>query len=274
MEIVRYLDAGRGPLAGIQDGAGVHKLPVPSLSALLALPLAEIRGVTAKATADPAVAGEVTLLPPLEGRMEVWAAGVTYFRSRGSPPGGERRSQFLRPRMTDAERPELFFKSVPMACRHPTASPSLSAVIPALNVPEAELAIVVNSAAEIVGYTVCDDVPSRTHRGGEPAVPAAGEGLRRGLRRGTPHPPGLGDQRDRPGHQHGNHPRRRGGVVGTAPAPARSSARCRASSTACSPSRASPTAPSSPPAPASCPRSPSHSRPVTPSRLKSTRLAS
>jgi hypothetical protein len=48
----------------------VHELPVPSLPALLALPLAEIRDVTAKATADPAVAGGVTLLPPAEGRMQ------------------------------------------------------------------------------------------------------------------------------------------------------------------------------------------------------------
>jgi hypothetical protein len=67
MEIVRYLDAGHGPLVGTQDGPGVHELPVPSLSALLALPLAGIRDVTAKAAADPAVAGEVTLLPPHGG---------------------------------------------------------------------------------------------------------------------------------------------------------------------------------------------------------------
>ncbi len=160
MEIVRYLDAGRGPLAGIQDGAGVHKLPVPSLSALLALPLAEIRGVTAKATADPAVAGEVTLLPPAEGRMEVWAAGVTYFRSREARLEESGGASFY-DRVYDAERPELFFKSVPWrVVTH--GQPIAIRRDSALNVPEAELAIVVNSAAEIVGYTICDDVSSRT----------------------------------------------------------------------------------------------------------------
>ena len=160
MEIVRYLDAGRGPLAGIQDGAGVHKLPVPSLSALLALPLAEIRDVTAKATADPAVAGEVTLLPPAEGRMEVWAAGVTYFRSREARLEESGGASFY-DRVYDAERPELFFKSVPWrVVTH--GQPIAIRRDSALNVPEAELAIVVNSAAEIVGYTICDDVSSRT----------------------------------------------------------------------------------------------------------------
>ena len=112
MEIVRYLDAGHGPLVGIRDGSGVHELPVPSLSALLALPLAGIRDVTAKAAADPTVAGEVTLLPPADGRMEVWAAGVTYFRSREARLEESGGADFY-DRVYDAERPELFFKSVP-----------------------------------------------------------------------------------------------------------------------------------------------------------------
>jgi 2-dehydro-3-deoxy-D-arabinonate dehydratase len=160
MEIVRYLDAGHGPLVGIQDGAGVHKLPVPALSALLALPLAEIRDVTAKATAAPAVAGEVTLLPPAEGRMEVWAAGVTYFRSREARLEESGGADFY-DRVYDADRPELFFKSVPWrVVTH--GQPIAIRRDSALNVPEAELAIVVNSAAEIVGYTICDDVSSRT----------------------------------------------------------------------------------------------------------------
>jgi 2-dehydro-3-deoxy-D-arabinonate dehydratase len=160
MEIIRYLDAGHRPLVGIQDGAGVHELPVPSLSALLALPLAEIRDVTTKATAAPAVAGEVTPLPPADGRMEVWAAGVTYFRSREARLEESGGADFY-DRVYDAQRPELFFKSVPWrVVTH--GQPIAIRRDSALNVPEAELAIVVNSAAEIVGYTICDDVSSRT----------------------------------------------------------------------------------------------------------------
>lgn len=160
MEIIRYLDAGRGPLPGIRDGAGIHELPVSSLSELLALPLAEIRDVTAKAAAGPAVADEVALLPPADGRMEVWAAGVTYFRSRQArleESGGAD----IYDRVYDAERPELFFKSVPWRVVT-DGQPIVIRRDSALNVPEAELAIVVNCAAEIVGYTICDDVSSRT----------------------------------------------------------------------------------------------------------------
>jgi 2-dehydro-3-deoxy-D-arabinonate dehydratase len=160
MEIIRYLDAGRGPLAGVRDGAGVRELPVPGLSALLALPLAQIRDVTARAMAGPAAAGEVTLLPPADGRMEVWAAGVTYFRSREARLEESGGADFY-DRVYDAERPELFFKSVPWrVVTH--GQPIAIRRDSALNVPEAELAIVVNSAAEIVGYTICDDVSSRT----------------------------------------------------------------------------------------------------------------
>lgn len=160
MEIVRYTDAGQGPLAGVRDGAGVHPLPVPGLASLLALSLAEIRQVTARAAAAPASAGPVTLLPPADGRMEVWAAGVTYFRSREARLEESGGAGFY-DRVYDAERPELFFKSVPWRVVTDGQPIAIRRDSP-LNVPEAELAIVVNSAAEIVGYTVCDDVSSRS----------------------------------------------------------------------------------------------------------------
>jgi 2-dehydro-3-deoxy-D-arabinonate dehydratase len=160
MEIVRYDGAGQGPLAGVRDGSGVHPLPVPSLAALLALPLEEIRAVTARAASAPAIAGPVSLLPPADGRMEVWAAGVTYFRSREARLEESGGADFY-DRVYDAQRPELFFKSVPWrVVTH--GQPIAIRRDSALNVPEAELAIVVNSAAEIVGYTICDDVSSRT----------------------------------------------------------------------------------------------------------------
>jgi 2-dehydro-3-deoxy-D-arabinonate dehydratase len=160
MEIVRYAAAGQGPLAGVRDGAGVHPLPVPSIAALLALSLTEIREVTARAAAAPAITGPVTLLPPADGRMEVWAAGVTYFRSREARLEESGGADFY-DRVYSAERPELFFKSVPWrVVTH--GQPIAIRRDSALNVPEAELAIVINAAGEIVGYTICDDVSSRT----------------------------------------------------------------------------------------------------------------
>jgi 2-dehydro-3-deoxy-D-arabinonate dehydratase len=160
MWIVRFLDADRNPRVGIQDGADVRLLPVPSLAALLALPLSEIRDIAGRAAAAPAAAGRVRLLAAADGRMEVWAAGVTYFRSREARLEESGGADFY-DRVYEAERPELFFKSA--AWRVVTnGEPIRIRRDSPLNVPEAELGVVVNSEAEIVGYTVCNDVSSRS----------------------------------------------------------------------------------------------------------------
>ena len=181
--------------------------------------------------------------------------GVTYSRSREARLEESGGADFYH-RVYDADRPELFFKSVPWrVITH--GEPIAIRRDSALNVPEAELAIVVNSAAEIVGYTVSDDVSSRTIEAENPLylpqakVYAGACAVAPVIRpaweiSATDLAISMEITRD-------------GAVAWSgAPAPARSSARCRASSTACSPSSASPTASSSPPAPASCPRSPSH----------------
>src|SRR4051794_36555517 len=120
---------------------------------------------------DSAVAGDVVpgtprLLAPLDGRTEVWAAGVTYERSRDARME-ESSEQSVYDRVYAARRPELFFKSVAwrvVTDGEPIAVRSDSAV----TVPEPELAVVVTAAAEVFGYTVCDDVSSRDIEGENP----------------------------------------------------------------------------------------------------------
>ena len=82
MHIIRYhTSESPAPLVGVRDEGQVFGLPgVGSLAALWALPVAEIRQRVAERERVPA--GDVTLLPPIDGRTEVWAAGVTYFSSR------------------------------------------------------------------------------------------------------------------------------------------------------------------------------------------------
>lgn len=140
-------------------------LEVASLSALLGLPAAEMRAVV-EGAAEAAPSEVATLLPPADGRMEVWAAGVTYRRSREARLEESGGADFYQ-KVYDAERPELFFKSVPWRLVT-DAEPIAIRRDSALNVPEAELAIVVNSAAEIVGYTVSNDVSSRAIEGENP----------------------------------------------------------------------------------------------------------
>jgi len=153
-------------MVGVRDDAGLYPLDVPSLGALLASPAADIRAAVGDAVRGAPITEQPVLLPPADGRMEIWAAGVTYHRSRDArleESGGADIYQ----RVYEAQRPELFFKSVPWRVVTEAEPIAIRRDSP-LNVPEPELAIVVNSAAEIVGYTVCDDVSSRTIEGENP----------------------------------------------------------------------------------------------------------
>lgn len=162
MHIVRYTaGASREPRVGVRDDTGIRPIEgVPTLAALLALSTADIRDLTAQFSTAPAISDPVTLLPPVDGRMEIWAAGVTYQRSKLARLEESGGANFY-DRVYDADRPELFFKSVPWRVVGDGDPIAIRRDSP-LNVPEAELAIVVNAAAEIVGYTICDDVSSRT----------------------------------------------------------------------------------------------------------------
>jgi len=67
----------------------------------------------------------------------------------------------------EAERPELFFKSAAWRVAGP-GQPIAVREDSAIDVPEPELALILNSQAEICGYTVCNDVSSRTIEGENP----------------------------------------------------------------------------------------------------------
>jgi 2-dehydro-3-deoxy-D-arabinonate dehydratase len=110
--------------------------------------------------------GEV--LAPIEGQ-EVWAAGVTYYRSRGArmeeskDAGG---GNFY-DRVYSAERPELFFKS--MASRTVGTGGKVRIRGDAKwSVPEPELTLVVSPGGRIVGYTIGNDMSSRDIEGENP----------------------------------------------------------------------------------------------------------
>jgi 2-dehydro-3-deoxy-D-arabinonate dehydratase len=130
----------------------------------LRLPLAELR---ARCEASATPVQNPRLLPPLDGRMEVWAAGVTYTVSRDERMAESERAADIYQLVYDAPRPELFFKAAgwrvvgdgePVAIRADSE----------IDVPEPELAVVVNAAGEIAGYLICDDVSSRTIEGDNP----------------------------------------------------------------------------------------------------------
>ena len=114
-----------------------------------------------------AVPGQVQLLAPVDGHTEVWAAGVTYRRSVQARVLESEHTPDVYDRVYNAERPELFFKSTAwrvVASGQPVAIRSDSPV----NVPEPELAVVINAHGEVVGYTVANDMSSRSIEGENP----------------------------------------------------------------------------------------------------------
>jgi 2-dehydro-3-deoxy-D-arabinonate dehydratase len=170
MDIIRFTTGtGTEPRVGVTDGELVSELRAASLAELLREPAAEFRrriqedgtGGARHALAD------VSLLAPVDGRTEVWAAGVTYELSqRERMKESEGAARFYQ-QVYDAVRPELFFKSAAWRVSGPGQAIAVRADS-VIDVPEPELGLVLNAQAEICGYTVCNDVSSRTIEGENP----------------------------------------------------------------------------------------------------------
>jgi 2-dehydro-3-deoxy-D-arabinonate dehydratase len=105
----------------------------------------------------------VRLLTPVESQ-EVWAAGVTYLRSKEARMVESEYSANAYDRVYDAVRPELFFKSLPEKVVSP-AEPVGIRRDARWNVPEPELALVMNSSGNLVGFTIGNDMSSRDIEG-------------------------------------------------------------------------------------------------------------
>ncbi len=108
------------------------------------------------------------LLPPI-GSQEVWAAGVTYLRSRDArmEESEDIGAADCYQRVYEAERPELFFKSLP----HRVAGHNEQVNIrkdSAWNVPEPELTLYINAAGDIQAYSIGNDMSSRSIEGENP----------------------------------------------------------------------------------------------------------
>jgi 2-dehydro-3-deoxy-D-arabinonate dehydratase len=103
------------------------------------------------------------------GSQEVWAAGVTYFRSRTARMEESREAgggDFY-DKVYHADRPELFLKATPLRVVGPDAPLKLRSDSN-WNVPEPELTLLVSSGGRITGYTIGNDLSSRDIEGQNP----------------------------------------------------------------------------------------------------------
>jgi len=184
MQLCRFYLPGQGARLGLVAGGSVVDLTASrrpeyaTLSSLLRASVAtpiqallqRVSGSALPAYAyrdldrEPA-AGIPHLLPPVD-RQEVWAAGVTYAWSREARVR-EARTKDVYVRVYEAERPELFFKSIAEKVVGPHDWIGLRGDSH-WNVPEPELALVLNPALQVVGYTIGNDVSSRDIEGENP----------------------------------------------------------------------------------------------------------
>jgi 2-dehydro-3-deoxy-D-arabinonate dehydratase len=171
MKLAKYRLASGECGVGLVAGNGIRPLGGQgraeiTLSGLLEAP--DLRQQIDSLTNDAAEVrlADVTLLAPIDAQ-EVWAAGVTYKRSRTARMEESETAASCYDRVYESPRPELFLKATP----HRVAGPDEPLRIrrdAEWNVPEPELTLVLNSRLQLVGFTIGNDMSSRDIEGDNP----------------------------------------------------------------------------------------------------------
>lgn len=170
MRIVKYLAEGEPKSqVGLLVGDAVQPLAVgdEALSAILnaSSPEREVERLSIPG-AETVPLSAVALLAPID-RHEVWAAGVTYERSKVAREGESQGAAVFYDLVYRAPRPELFFKATPNRVVGPGGAVRIRQD-GKWNVPEPELGLVLSPDLTLVGYTIGNDMSSRDIEGENP----------------------------------------------------------------------------------------------------------
>lgn len=177
MRLIRFLENGLPTLAVLTDDGRAFRTPYEGVCPFMEE--AGRRGISPEALAETFVSGErlvgdsisgLELLVPVEAQ-EVWAAGVTYERSRQArnyeATEGKLDRETFYDKVYDAPRPEIFFKSTGARLANPGETLGLRSDS-FWQVPEPELGIVLGKDGTIWGYTVGNDMSCRDIEGENP----------------------------------------------------------------------------------------------------------
>jgi len=178
MRIIRFLEEnGLSRLAAITDENLLYELPFENILELRQE--AQQRKVSMVEIIQQAIQDtlpkkegleQLKLLVPIEAQ-EVWAAGVTYLRSREErnyeATGGKHTEPTIYDKVYEAKRPEIFFKSTKERTRGTGESLCLR-TDSSWQVPEPELALVLDENGQIFGFTIGNDLSCRDIEGENP----------------------------------------------------------------------------------------------------------
>ncbi|MET3941667.1 2-dehydro-3-deoxy-D-arabinonate dehydratase [Paenibacillus sp. PvP094] len=177
MRIIRFLDGQQKWLAAVTDDEQAYRLPQADFMTLIYQ--AREKGVTPVQWIESALkpVNKLTddwtslhLIAPVDA-PEVWAAGVTYQRSREArnyeATDGKLDAETFYDKVYDAERPEIFFKSTAARTVGPNEAVTLRSDS-TWQIPEPELGLVLAADGSIVGYIAGNDMSCRDIEGENP----------------------------------------------------------------------------------------------------------
>lgn len=172
MQIVKFRP-GPGPAGlGILDADSIRPIDPASVGSdvetLTELLAAVAQGARPKplSHASPIARKDVRLDAPIDDQ-EVWAAGVTYLRSKVAREDESEGAASFYDQVYTADRPEIFFKATPHRVVGPDAAIRVRADSE-WTVPEPELGLVLTADLRLVGYTLGNDVSARDIEGRNP----------------------------------------------------------------------------------------------------------
>jgi len=151
----------------VEKNGSFHPVPAESWDELLCSE--RLFDIVRAATNGKAASFDLrAVLAPIVGQ-EVWAAGVTYYRSRSArmEESKDTGGGTFYDRVYAAERPELFFKSAGWRVIGPGGTVRIRSDAK-WSVPEPELTLVMNAHGQLVGYTIGNDMSSRDIEGENP----------------------------------------------------------------------------------------------------------